>query len=113
MSQLSAEFRTVVCLRLEERTVRENSRNSGPRDRTLKARLFRAGRNCACCLHAVRNSRVIERTSKTRQRRDIGLRSHPRRRERRVRAPVLLEVKPGLQLSWAGEGYSGAGIAKH
>ena len=28
----------------------------------------------------------------------------PRRSERRVRAPVLLEVKPGLQLPWVGVG---------
>src|SRR6267378_3613406 len=58
MSQLSAEFRTVVCLRLEQRARRES----------------------VVTLASVRI---------------------PRRRERRVRAPVLLEVKPGLQLSWA------------
>jgi RNA polymerase sigma-70 factor, ECF subfamily len=42
MSRLSAEFRTVVCLRLEERTVRETAEILGLGIVTLKARLFRA-----------------------------------------------------------------------
>src|SRR5580692_11665706 len=42
MNQLSAEFRTVVCLRLEERTVSETAEILGLGSGTLKARLFRA-----------------------------------------------------------------------
>jgi RNA polymerase sigma-70 factor (ECF subfamily) len=42
MNQLSAEFRAVVCLRLEERTVSETAEILGLGIGTLKARLFRA-----------------------------------------------------------------------
>jgi len=42
MDQLRAEFRTVVCLRLEERTVSETAEILGLGVGTLKARLFRA-----------------------------------------------------------------------
>jgi DNA-directed RNA polymerase specialized sigma24 family protein len=42
MNQLSVEFRTVVCLRLEERTVSEAAEILGLGIGTLKARLFRA-----------------------------------------------------------------------
>src|SRR5580704_7200976 len=42
MNQLSADFRTVVCLQLEQRTVRETAEILGLGIGTLKARLFRA-----------------------------------------------------------------------
>ena len=42
MDQLSTKFRTVVCLRLEERTVSETAEILGLEIGTLKARLFRA-----------------------------------------------------------------------
>src|SRR5467141_3595289 len=76
MSQLSAEFRTVVCLRLEERTVRETAEILGLGIGTLKARLFRARQKLRVLL--TRSSKFRgDRTSKTRKRRDGGLNSHP------------------------------------
>jgi RNA polymerase sigma-70 factor (ECF subfamily) len=77
MNQLSTEFRNVLCLRLEERTVGETAEILGLGVGTLKARLFRARQKLRVLL--TRNSEFQgDRTiSKTRQRRDIGLRSDP------------------------------------
>ncbi len=77
MSQLSAEFRTGLCLRLEERTVRETAEILGLGIGTLKARLFRARQKLRVLLTRSSEFQGDRTTSKTRQRRDIGLRSHP------------------------------------
>jgi len=77
MSQLNAEFRTVVGLRLEERTVRETAEILGLRIGTLKARLFRARQKLRVLLTRSSEFQGDRTMSKTRQRRDIGLRSHP------------------------------------
>jgi len=77
LNQLSTEFRTVVCLRLEERTVRETAEILGLGIGTLKARLFRARQKLRVLLTRSSEFQGDRTTSKTRQRRDIGLRSHP------------------------------------
>jgi RNA polymerase sigma-70 factor, ECF subfamily len=77
MNQLSAEFRTVVCLRLEERTVGETAEILGLGIGTLKARLFRARRKLRVLLTRSPEFRVDRTMSKTRQRREGGLNSHP------------------------------------
>jgi RNA polymerase sigma-70 factor, ECF subfamily len=106
MNQLSAEFRTVVCLLLEERTIGETAEILGLGIGILKARLFRARQKLRVLLTRSPEFRGDRTMSKTRQRRDSGLNRIPRRSERRVGAPVLLEVKPGLQLPWVGVGGS-------
>jgi RNA polymerase sigma-70 factor, ECF subfamily len=75
MNQLSAEFRTVVCLQLEERTVREAADILGLRMGTLKARLFRARQKLRVLLTRSPEFRGDRPMSKTRQRRDTGLNS--------------------------------------
>src|SRR5258707_2301376 len=77
MNQLPAKLRTVVCLRLEERTVRETAEILGLGIGTLKARLFRARQKLRVLLTRSSKFRGDRTMSKTRQRRDIGLRSHP------------------------------------
>jgi RNA polymerase sigma-70 factor, ECF subfamily len=77
MNQLSAEFRTVVCLRLEERTDRETAEILGLGIGTLKARLFRARQKLRVMLTRSSEFRGDRTMSKKRQRRDSGLSSHP------------------------------------
>jgi len=77
MNQLSAEFRTVVCLRLEERTVSETAEILGLEIGTLKARLFRARQKLRVLLTRSPEFRGDRAMSKKRQRRDGGLNSHP------------------------------------
>src|SRR5229473_1803211 len=77
MNQLSAEFRTVVCLRLEERTVGETAEILGLGIGTLKARLFRARQKLRVLLTRSPEFRGDRTISKMRQRRDSGLSSHP------------------------------------
>ena len=77
MNQLSAEFRTVVRLHLEERTVRETAEILGLGIGTLKARLFRARRKLRVLLTRSPEFRGDRPMSKTRQRRDSGLNSDP------------------------------------
>jgi RNA polymerase sigma-70 factor (ECF subfamily) len=77
MNQLSAEFRAVVCLQLEERTVSETAEMLGLRIGTLKARLFRARQKLRVLLARSSDFRGDRTMSKTRQRRDGGLNSHP------------------------------------
>jgi RNA polymerase sigma-70 factor (ECF subfamily) len=77
MNQLSAEFRTVVCLRLEERTVSETAEILGLGIGTLKARLFRARQKLRVLFTRTREFRGDRTMSKTRQRRDGGPNSHP------------------------------------
>jgi RNA polymerase sigma-70 factor, ECF subfamily len=77
MNQLSEEFRTVVCLRLEERTVSETAEILGLGIGTLKARLFRARQKLRVLLTRSPEFRGDRTMSKTRQRRDSGLNSHP------------------------------------
>jgi RNA polymerase sigma-70 factor, ECF subfamily len=77
MNQLSAEFRTVVCLRLEERTVSEAAEILGLGIGTLKARLFRARQKLRVLLTRSPEFRRYRTMSNTRQRCDSGLNSHP------------------------------------
>jgi len=77
MNQLSAEFRTVVRLRLEERTVGETAEILGLGVGTLKARLFRARQKLRVLLTRSSEFQGDRAISKTRQRRDGGLESHP------------------------------------
>ena len=77
LNQLSTEFRTVVCLRLEERSVGETSEILGLGVGTLKARLFRARQKLRVLLTRSPEFQGDRTMSKTRQHRDMGLRSHP------------------------------------
>ena len=77
MNRLSAEFRTVVCLRLEDRTVSETAEILGLGIGTLKARLFRARQKLRVLLTRSSEIRGDRTMSKTRQRRDGGLNPHP------------------------------------
>ncbi|HSZ01265.1 MAG TPA: sigma factor-like helix-turn-helix DNA-binding protein, partial [Terriglobales bacterium] len=77
MNQLSAEFRTVVCLRLEERTVSETAEILGLGTGTLKARLFRGRQKLRVLLTRSSEFRSDRTMSKTRPRREGGLNSHP------------------------------------
>ncbi len=77
MNQLSEEFRAVVCLRLEERTVSETAEILGLGIGTLKARLFRARQKLRVLLTRSPEFRGDRTMSKTRQRRDSGRSSHP------------------------------------
>jgi len=77
MNQLSAEFRTVVRLRLEERTVGETAEILGLGVGTLKARLFRARQKLRVLLTRSSEFQGDRAISNTRQRRDGGLESHP------------------------------------
>jgi RNA polymerase sigma-70 factor (ECF subfamily) len=77
MNQLHAKLRTVICLQLEERTVRETAEILGLGIGALKARLFRARRKLRVLLARSPEFRGDRTMSKTRQRRDGGLNSHP------------------------------------
>jgi RNA polymerase sigma-70 factor, ECF subfamily len=77
MNRLSVEFRTVVCLQLEERTARETAEILGLEIGTLKARLFRARQKLRVLLARSPEFRGDRTMSKMRQRRDSGLNSHP------------------------------------
>jgi RNA polymerase sigma-70 factor (ECF subfamily) len=77
MNQLSAEFRTVVRMRLEGRTVGETAEILGLGIGTLKARLFRARQKLRVLLTRSPEFRGDRTISKMRQRRDSGLGSHP------------------------------------
>ena len=77
LDQLSTEFRKVLCLRLDERTVGETAEILGLGVGTLKARLFRARQKLRVLLTRSSEFQDDRTMSKTRQRRDIGLRSHP------------------------------------
>ena len=77
MNQLSAEFRAVVRLRLEERTVSETAEILGVAIGTLKARLFRARQKLRVLVTRSPESRGDQTMSKTRQHRGGNLNSHP------------------------------------
>jgi len=77
MNHLSAEFRTVVRLRLEERTVNETAEILGLGIGAVKARLFRARQKLRVMLTRSPEFRLYRTLSKTRRRRDSGLNSHP------------------------------------
>ncbi len=78
MNQLPTKLRTVVvCLRLEERTVTETAEILGLGIGTLKGRLFRARQKLRVLLTRSPEFRADRTMSKTRQRRDSGLNSHP------------------------------------
>jgi RNA polymerase sigma-70 factor, ECF subfamily len=77
INQLHPKLRTVVCLKLQERTVREIAEILGPGIGTLKARLFRARQKLRVLLKRSPEFRGDRTMSKTRQRRDGGLNSHP------------------------------------
>jgi RNA polymerase sigma-70 factor (ECF subfamily) len=77
LNRLSVEFRTVVCLQLEERTVRETAEILGLGIGTLKARLFRARQKLRVLLARSPEFRGDRTMSKTRQCRGSGRSSHP------------------------------------
>jgi hypothetical protein len=77
INRLHAKLRTVVYLKLEERTVREIAEILGPRIGTLKARLFRARQKLRVLLKRSPEFRGDRTISKTRQRRNSGLNPHP------------------------------------
>jgi RNA polymerase sigma-70 factor (ECF subfamily) len=85
INQLHAKLRTVVCLRLEERTVRETAEILGVGIGTLKARLFRARQKLRLLLTRAPEFRRGRATAKSRQRRDSGRSSHPTAEEARRR----------------------------
>jgi RNA polymerase sigma factor (sigma-70 family) len=76
--QLHAKLRTVVCLKLEERTVRETAEILGLGIGTLKARLFRARQKLRVLLTRAPEFRRGRATAKSRQRRDSDINSHSR-----------------------------------
>src|SRR5260370_7209715 len=76
MNHLGADFRTVVLLQLEERTVRETAEILGLGIATLKARLFRARQKLRALLTRVPELRRGRAMSKTRQRHDSRVDSH-------------------------------------
>jgi RNA polymerase sigma-70 factor, ECF subfamily len=77
MNQLSAEFRTVLSSRLEERTVDETAETLGIRVGTLKARLFRARQKLRMLVTRSPEIRSDRRISKTQPRRGGDFTSHP------------------------------------
>jgi RNA polymerase sigma-70 factor, ECF subfamily len=77
MNQLHGKLRTVVCLQLEERTVRETAEILGLGIGPLKARLFRGRQKLRVLLTRSPEFRGDRTMSKTRQRRDGGLNLHP------------------------------------
>jgi RNA polymerase sigma-70 factor (ECF subfamily) len=77
INQLNVEFRTVVCLQLEERTASETAEILGLRIGTLKARLFRARQKLRVLLTRSSEFRCDRTMCKTRQRRDFCRSSHP------------------------------------
>jgi RNA polymerase sigma-70 factor, ECF subfamily len=77
VNQLHAKLRTVVCLRLEERTVRETAEILGLGIGTLKARLFRARQKLRVLLTSAPELRRGRATAKSRERRGSGQSSHP------------------------------------
>jgi RNA polymerase sigma-70 factor (ECF subfamily) len=77
MNQLSAEFRSAVRLQLEERTVRETAEILGLGIGTLKARLFRGRQKLRVLLTRSWELQGDRAGSKTRQRPDGALDSHP------------------------------------
>jgi RNA polymerase sigma-70 factor, ECF subfamily len=72
INQLHPKLRTVVCLRLEERTVRETAEILGLGIGTLKARLFRARRKLHVLLTRSPEFQGNRTMGRTRQRRDGG-----------------------------------------
>jgi len=99
MNHLGADFRTVVLLQLEERTVRETAEILGLGIATLKARLFRARQKLRVLLTRGPELRRGRTLSKTRQRHDSRVDSHspaegpPSQRPRTVgRAQVIADL---------------------
>jgi RNA polymerase sigma-70 factor, ECF subfamily len=76
MNKLSEEFRTVVCLRLEERTVGETAEILGMGIGTLKARLFRARQKLRVLLTRSPEFQGDRTVSSSRQRREGGPNSY-------------------------------------
>jgi RNA polymerase sigma-70 factor (ECF subfamily) len=105
MNHLSEEFRTVVCLRLEERTVGETAEILGLGITTLKARLFRARqklRVLLTCSSEFRGDRTMSKTrkrqgsraaeSKARAAAAVGWRKRTRERAFRSNESRMLDV---------------------
>jgi RNA polymerase sigma-70 factor (ECF subfamily) len=76
MNKLSEEFRTVVCLRLEERTIGETAEILGMGIGTLKARLFRARQKLRVLLTRSPEFQGNRTVNSARQRRGSGPNSH-------------------------------------
>jgi RNA polymerase sigma-70 factor (ECF subfamily) len=102
MNQLHAKLRTVVCLRLEERTVRETAEILGLGIGTLKARLFRARQKLRVLLTRAPEFRRGRATGKSRQRRGSGHSSHPTAEEARRRDPraAVSKVRNAVAVGW-------------
>ena len=109
INQLHAKLRTVVCLQLEERTVREIAEILGPGIGAVKARLFRARQKLRALLTRSSEFRGGRTMSQTRQRRDGGLNSHPAAEGVTSPDSRAVEGKPGLQLSRAAGRALGSG----
>lgn len=112
MNELSAEFRTVVCLRLEERTVSETAEILGLGIGTLKARLFRARQKLRVLLTHSPRFRGDRPMNKMRQGRDSGLNSHlpAERATSRGSRATGSKARAGDAAGWRN---SGANLAKH
>jgi RNA polymerase sigma-70 factor, ECF subfamily len=102
MNQLSAEFRTVVRLQLEERTVGETAEILGLGIGTLKARLFRARQKLRVLLTRSSEFQGDRAMSKTRQRRDGALDSHPptERTTNRGSRPAGSKARAAAVVGW-------------
>ena len=97
MNQLSAEFRTVVCLRLEERTVSETAEILGLGIGTLKARLFRARQKLRVLLTRSPEFSSDRTMSKTRQRREGVTSQGSRAAGSRARAAAVVGWRKGTR----------------
>jgi hypothetical protein len=95
INQLHAKLRTVVYLKLEERTAREIAEILGPGIGTLKARLFRARQKLRALLTRRSEFRDDRTINKTRQRRNGGLNSHPSMERARSRGSRAAGSKAG------------------
>jgi RNA polymerase sigma-70 factor, ECF subfamily len=93
INQLSTEFRTVLCLRLEERTVDETAEILGLGVGTLKARLFRARQKLRVLVTRSPEFRGDRTMSKTRQGIGGDLNSHPRVQQTTSREPRAARSK--------------------
>ena len=102
MNQLSAEFRAVVCLQLEERTVREAADILGLGIGTLKARLFRARQKLRVLLTRSSEFQGDRAMSKTRQRRhgDPDLHLRAERTASQGSRAVRSEAKAAAVVGW-------------
>ena len=96
MNKLSEEFRTAVCLRLEELTVGETGEILGLGIGTLKARLFRARQKLRVLLTRSPEFQGNRTVSSARQRRGSGPNSHSPAGRKGTRERTLRSTESGL-----------------